>query len=245
MAYPPRKQSEGNVYHVIARGVGQQIIFEDDEDRSLFMGFLERFCRKSNVAIWAWCLMENHVHLLLHGPIDEISSTMQNVQSSYAIRFNKRHTRKGSLFQGRFTSIPIESDAQLATVVRYIHLNPVKSGGSLASPWSSYRRFTGSSAVDPEAAELIFELFGGKEGFVAAHEVAAGAFASALQGVRPKDRDALQLAQAVISPMRIYDIRALSKTERNAYIARMKEAGLSVRQIARLTTIGQNIIARV
>lgn len=243
MPYPPRKQSEGDVYHVITRGVGQQIIFEDDEDFSYFFKTLVSQAQKYEVEIWAWCLMSNHVHLLLRAPIETISKFMQQTKSSYAVYFNKQHGRNGALFQGRFTSVPIETDEQLITAVRYIHLNPTEAGEDLSYKWSSYIGYFKRKEIASDGKELVSSLFNGPKGFAQLHESGEKP-SSGIPRRRIEEDEALKIAKQIIAPLSLYDIDSLKKSERNEYIARMKAAGLSVRQISRFTSVGHNIVAR-
>ena len=244
MSTAPRKQSEGNVYHLITRGVGQQIIFEDDADRAYFMATLKDRAAKLGAELWAWCIMSNHVHLIVKAPIETVSRFMGALQSSYALYYNKRHERSGRLFQGRFTSVPIENDEQLVAAIRYVHLNPVKAGEELDSPWSSYDALaSGGKGVD--GSSLVLEVFGGTNGFKKAHATREGAtLPTNLPRMRLSEDEAIQRARATVAPHSLYDIKALPKAERNKLLKLLKDEGLSVRQVARCTGIGQNIVAR-
>lgn len=245
MPYPPRAQSASDVYHVITWGAGQLAIFEDDQDRGRFMKILLERAEALGIGIWAWCLMGNHVHLLVQGPLKKVSNLLQGAKSQYARYFNKRHVREGSLFRGRYTSVPIQTDEQLVTTVKYIHLNPVEAGEGLESRWSSYVDYFDRKDVAPEGKKILGDLMGGPSGFAKSHENAGGEKPK-LPRRRIGEDEALQLAQAVLAPLGL-DVRsigALDKAERDAHLARLKAAGLSVRQISRFTSIGQNIVAR-
>ena len=164
-----RQLSESNIYHVVVRGVGRQLIFEDDKDRQEYMQMLLSDARKRNGLILAWCLMGNHVHLLLQLDMEQIAQVMRRVGSGYARYFNKRHDRVGHLFQGRFGSTPISTDEQLMAVVRYIHRNPDEGGVSTyeSYPWSSYREYLGQAVtVD---TKLVLGTFGSIEQFKMFH----------------------------------------------------------------------------
>ena len=113
MSRTPRKQSESNVYHIFARGVGRVQLFEDDTDNSYFLDLLERMASHESCAIFAYCLMGNHFHLVVRMPMDDLSEAMRRLEVSYAQYFNEKHGRTGTLFQGRFGSEPIDSDEQL------------------------------------------------------------------------------------------------------------------------------------
>ena len=102
-----RKECESNIYHVIVRGVGRQLPFEDDSDRRFFVEALSDSRASHGVEPFAWCLMANHVHLALRAPIESISTMMRSLETRYAGHFNFRHERMGTLFQGRFISVPI------------------------------------------------------------------------------------------------------------------------------------------
>jgi REP-associated tyrosine transposase len=137
----PREEVEGGVYHVYARGNGKQRIFLDDQDRRTYLFLLRREIEQRNWRCLAYCLMDNHVHLLIETPEANLGRGMQHLHSSYAQIFNERHERVGHLFQGRYGAVRIESDEQLWTTLAYIAANPVRSD-LCAHPadwgWSSY-----------------------------------------------------------------------------------------------------------
>ena len=109
MARRPRAHAESGFYHVILKGSGSQIIFEDDSDRRSFLSYLDTYRRAFDVRIIAWCLMSNHVHLIISDEADALSDFMHSLTSAYACKFNRRHQRTGPLFNGRFHSVAITS----------------------------------------------------------------------------------------------------------------------------------------
>ena len=237
-----RKPSKADIYHVVVRGVGRQIIFEDARDKKHFIEILEETLDKYNAALWAYCLMDNHVHLLLNVPFADLSTFMQKLQTNYARYFNKRHSREGTLFQGRFFSEPVQTDEQLAAVVRYIHYNPVKAGGKLQNAWSSYKEYLGEDGLCSVKKPL--SMLGGKKGFEQFHTTDNFGQAPKLPKTHIDDPDALSIAQAALGKENIHDVKSFSKEKRDAVLCTLKEAGLSVRQISMLTGIGHNIIFR-
>lgn len=243
MARTARKRSEGDIYHVIIRGVGQQIIFEDDEDRFKFLRLLDDAFTEENIIILAWCLMSNHVHLLLKAPIERISKSMMKLESMYAHYFNQTHGRSGVLFQGRYTSIPIEDDVQLLTAIRYIHMNPVKTLKKLDSPWSSYGEYIGKNKDAYCDRKFVLDIFGGIDAFKRFHEAEAE-HSYSLPRQRISEKDALFIAREVLGKINLYDLRSMERTERDWYLAKLRKAGLSISQISRLTSIGRNIVSR-
>jgi putative transposase len=142
MPRSPRLLIDGAIYHVVSRGVKQTQIFLEDPDRFDFLRLLKLTRDEQPFILHDYCLMSNHYHLLIQ-PLDaSLSRIMHTVNSVYGNRFNKRHALTGHVLQGRFHSIPVETDAYLATVSRYIHLNPVVAG-IVKRPedyrWSNYR----------------------------------------------------------------------------------------------------------
>lgn len=131
----------GKPYHVTQRGVNKGAIFVDDIDRQLFLHLLHGAFVKHHVALHAYVLMGNHIHLLAtpsthHG----LANAMRAQGNCYVQAFNQRHERSGPLWQGRFHSSMVDSDAYLLSVYRYIELNPVRAGLVAAAedhPWSS------------------------------------------------------------------------------------------------------------
>ena len=140
MPRAPRVIAESGFYHVILRGNGRQLIFEDNADRRVFLDLLARRAADAGISILAWCLMENHVHLVLEDPTQSLSEMMQRLSGDYAQRFNRRTGHVGRVFENRFKSSAIDSEAYLLQAVRYVHDNPDKAGICPAHeyPWSSY-----------------------------------------------------------------------------------------------------------
>lgn len=122
-----RKNSVSGVYHIILRGANKQEIFHDDDDRIKFLDTLRKYSQRFGVKIYAWCLMSNHVHLLLREGDESISITMKRIGVSFALYYNYKYMTTGHLFQDRFKSENVESTNYLLTVTRYIHQKPHKS----------------------------------------------------------------------------------------------------------------------
>ena len=248
MARTARRISESDVYHLTGRGVGLQSIFEDNYDHEAFLDFL-KILPENDVEVLAWCLMGNHFHLLVGAPLSALSSTMRKLLSSYALYFNMRHGRTGHLFQDRFGSEPIESDAHLLEAVRYIHQNPVKAkiSSTCNYRWSSYLEYVTATKGGLCSTHLVKEMLGHTEEIIRFHEVEESAhlFRDALP-VRKRmgDRDARELLEKRFGEGFALQLSLLDKTTRNDALSEMKSAGLSVRQLQRLTGIGFGIITR-
>jgi putative transposase len=124
----PRDEVDGGVYHVFARGNARQPIYRDDCDFAMYLWTLGRVVAELRWSCLAYCLMHNHLHLLLEIPVANLATGMQRLHGSYAQGFNERHGRSGHVFQGRYGSVRIERDEQLLTVLGYIARNPVAAG---------------------------------------------------------------------------------------------------------------------
>ncbi len=126
------------------RGINKQDIFEDDEDRERFLATVERYKETSKFEVYGYCLMSNHIHLLIKENGDQISNIVKRICSSYVYWYNWKYERCGHLFQERYKSEVVENEGYLLTVLRYIHLNPVKAGicNSVKEyGWSSYNEY--------------------------------------------------------------------------------------------------------
>ena len=250
----PRAVSSSGINHVIARGNGRRLLFEDDNDRRFYLDKLAEYKAVNHADVLAWCLMENHVHLLIQAEPESLTSLMRSLGTSFARYYNGRHGHVGSVFQGRYRSIPEETDGQLLETVRYIHNNPQVAGISAMDDyqWSSYGAYlVGHPLLNPD---LVMGLLGGVEQFVAFHEAAPvdqgmvelrsyGGKTSTKRAVMP-DSEAVSFARRLYGDDFASSIAAMPKAERDAAVARLRGAGLSIRQIERLTGIGRNIIQR-
>jgi putative transposase len=144
MARPMRIEFPGAFYHVISKGNERKDIFDDDYDKKKFMDILLQCKERYGVKVHAYVLMDNHYHILLETPNGNLINSMHFINGTYAKYFNKKHSRVGHLFQGRYTAILIDKDTYLQEVVRYIHLNPYWARICHLPEefvWSSYREY--------------------------------------------------------------------------------------------------------
>lgn len=150
----------GALYHLTARGNDRQSIFRDDHDRQRFLACLTREVRQLRWRVHAYCLMDNHYHLLVETPEPNLARGMRRLNSAYSRSFNRRHDRVGHLFQGRYHSVVVQKESYLLELSRYIVLNPVRAGmvdEAKYWPWSSYRATAGLSP-SPEFLETRWLL---------------------------------------------------------------------------------------
>lgn len=253
MASKHRKQSASGFYHVYQRGVNLFDIFEDDADRAVFIKLMTHYAAECGVALFAWTLMSDHFHILLKSEFKELSAMMRKLNSVYARHFNKRHDRKGPLFQGRFESVCVENDDQFLTTVRYIHRNPVHHDETAlygTYRWSSYAEYANGI---PETCEIDFVLAYFKDSDEMAHfheKVCDWERHPDTNADGPmKDDEARKLANAVLREtgfaVGISQVGALSHNIRDQAIACVRQSiGCSMRQIQRLTAIAYSIIRK-
>ena len=244
MPRAPRQISETGYYHVMLRGCGRQILFEDDSDREHFLNRLDDGLAAGHAVCIAWCLMDNHVHLLLLDERGELSRILHVIATSYARYFNAKTGHVGPVFQDRFKSVPVEDERQLINAVLYIHDNPSKAEIAPANlyPWSSYREYVETAQyIDPT---VVLDLVGGTKGFIELTAQYQGDAYFFKSGARIPDDEMLEAARFALHGD---DLRALSSIDvgsRNKSLYALRAAGLSIRQIERLTGIGRNTISR-
>ncbi len=152
MTRPLRIEYAGAVYHITSRGNEKKAVFKDDQDRINFLNTLQHVNKRYNWLCHAYCMMDNHYHLLIETPDGNLSLGMRQLNGVYTQLFNKRHQRTGHLFQGRYKAILIQKDSHLLEVCRYVVLNPVRAHmveRPDAWKWSSYLATAGRESPAP------------------------------------------------------------------------------------------------
>ena len=151
MSRPLRIEYAGAVYHITSRGNEKKAVFKDDQDRINFLNTLQHVNKRYNWICHAYCLMDNHYHLLIETPDGNLSKGMRHLNGVYTQSFNRRHKRVGHIFQGRFKAIIVEKERHLLELCRYVVLNPVRAG-MVSTPqkwrWSSYRATAGIEKME-------------------------------------------------------------------------------------------------
>ena len=150
MARPLRIEFPGALYHVTSRGNGRADIYLDDADRHVFLSVFDAVCQRMHWLCYAYCLMNNHYHLVIETSDGNLSAGMRQLNGIYTQRFNRQHERVGHVFQGRYKAILVDRDVYLLELARYVVLNPVRAG-MVDHPgkwlWSSYRVTVGEAAA--------------------------------------------------------------------------------------------------
>lgn len=174
-----RRISETAIYHVMMRGNNRQKIFQDADDKDKMVKIILEKTALDSAILYAFCIMSNHLHLVIKETKHPISNTMKRIGTSYAWHYNRKHGRIGHVFQDRFKSEPVESDRQFLSVIAYVHLNPAKAGiGSKDDyKWSSYRKYVefgdgrndGADEIKNTLLILSDNLAEAKEAFIRLH----------------------------------------------------------------------------
>lgn len=151
MARKPRIEYEGAFYHVIARGNQRQKVFKGKDDFSKYIEILSSYKGRYHYYLYCYVLMSNHIHLLIETCEIPLSKILQGVSQSYTMYFNRRYKTVGHLFQGRYKAILCDRDEYLLSLIKYIHLNPVRAK-VVKTPdeyeWSSYHNYAKQNSKD-------------------------------------------------------------------------------------------------
>lgn len=253
MPRKPREKSSTGIYHVMVRGINKQDIFHCDKDREKYMGIIDKYKEICQFELYGYCLMSNHVHLLIKEGQQTISQIMLRLGTSYAHWYNQKYERIGHLFQGRFKSEIVEDDRYLLVVLRYIHQNPTKAG-LVKTPkdyrWSSYSDYINMETTltdvhfilnvldsDKSKAVKIFKDFMLQDNEDQCLDIAA-------REKRPSDGEIRKLIVKYLRADNISLLQKINKTERNKILRNVKKKNASIRQLARVTGLGRRIIEK-
>lgn len=146
MTRPLRIEYAGALYHVTSRGDRREDIFLDDDDRLVWLSIFAEVCERFNWRCHAWCLMDNHYHVVVETIEGNLSQGMRHLNGVYTQKSNRRHGRVGHVFQGRYKAILVQKDSYLLELSRYVVLNPVRAEmviDMMDWQWSSYRTMVG------------------------------------------------------------------------------------------------------
>ena len=172
MARTMRILSDTNVYHIVLKGINSEQIFYDEDDYISFLKVLKNSCLNYNASLYAFCIMSNHVHLLIKFNENNMPQMFKSFGASFVFRYNNKYNRSGSLFNGRYYSKAVNDDAYLLTVLKYIHFNPVNAK-VCTNPnewlWSSYSEYLFKNNIYT-STDFIFSMIT-MEQFLELHQV--------------------------------------------------------------------------
>lgn len=248
----PRLKSTTGIYHIIMRGINRQTLFEEEEDCIKFRQTLQKYREICQYKLYAYCLMGNHLHLLLQEGKEPLETVMRRICGSYVLWYNKKYDRIGYLFQDRFKSEPVEDDAYFLTAIRYIFQNPVKAGIVTETKkyrWSNYSDYIGKSNhtdtgfvldIFHQDRQKALKLF---MGYI--NQVNDDQCLDIEEKSQMTDKDAMKIVKEHCRIEHGNELQTFDSSRRNLCIKDLKEQyGLSIRQIERLTGISRGIIQR-
>lgn len=244
-----REKSETGIYHVVLRGSNKQLIFEEEEDSKRFLEIIFKYQDENCYSIYAYCLMGNHIHILLKEEAEELGIAMRRVGASFVYWYNNKYDRYGHLFQDRYHSEPIKNERQLLATMRYIHNNPVKAGIVLLPEqykWSSYQEYI--SVKNRIKADTIILLLGEasvKEKFKEFHQlIDEEEYLDINESIRITDEEAVLIVKRICKVLHCNEIQHFDKKTRDTAIKNLLNEGISTRQLSRITGISRNIIMK-
>lgn len=242
-----RKKSRSEIYHILLRGINRQIIFEDDEDSEFFLKVVGKYKKEYKCQIYAYCLMKNHIHLLIKISNDELHNFMRKIGAMYVYWYNWKYNRVGGLFQGRYKSEPVEEESYFLTVLRYIHQNPVKAEickNISDYEYSSYNQYINLKIKGITDAGFALEMLGGDRFKEFNHQMSKENCLDIQNVSRLNDDMAREIIANTSGCTSTAQFQLLRREIRNNYLAELKKNGLSVRQIERLTGINRGLVQK-
>ncbi len=249
MTRPARQPSESGIHHVMLRGINRELIFRDDEDRERFLHCLAVTKRLSGCRLLAYCLMSNHVHLVLRTGQEDVGQVVKRLSVRYVGWHNRKYGRVGHLFQDRFKSRPVDDDEYLQTLLRYVWANPVEAGVVEQAQdyrWGSLRLLGRPDTVVDESEllrliplESLWEL--------ARLPIPSDWVPRIDTASRPlqTDAEADGTLGELCERFGATSLDALPLTGRDRVIAELLDRGSSLRQVARVTGVGLTVVRRI
>lgn len=246
-----RKKSKTGIYHIMLRGINRQTIFEDDADCNKFVETIQRCKGKSKFELYAYCLMGNHVHLLLKEGAESISLIMQRICSGFVFWYNCKYDRYGHLLQERYKSEVVENEVYLLTVLRYIHRNPIKAGISNTVEgykWSSIHEYIGKqNIIDTEFVLGLFaeEKQTAKKKFVEyISELNDDECLDYEERHRMSDEEVIKLIEEKYEVKRGF-LHLLERQKRDIILRYLKMInGITIRQLVRITGVSKAMVEK-
>jgi len=234
MPRQPRLDVPGLLHHVIARGIERREIFRDDRDREVFVGKLGELVVASGARVYAWCLLSNHLHLVLTSGERPLAWLMRRLMTGHAVRYNLRHGRSGHLFQNRYKSIVVEKEEYLLQLVRYVALNPVRAG-IVRSPdeldsysWSGHAALVGTRSAPWQDVTEVLGRFGPTRA-----QAVAGYRQFVIEGWNQGRREELTGGGLIRSAGGVWEVMRRKPEEREAADERILGSGEFVEEVWR------------
>ena len=243
-----RSHSNSGIYHVMLRGINRQQIFEDNEDNLFYLRLLKEYKHKCGYKIFAYCLMGNHIHLLIKVEKDPLERVFRCIGARFVYWYNTKYKRTGHLFQDRYKSEAVENIQYLYTVISYIHQNPVKAGLCHLPEeyiYSSFREYLGRpDLVDMDSVEQYIT----RETVIEQTRKPVNEKCLEMTNIpdtHVTEQQAKQIMKKITNCDNVAEFQSLSSKERNRYLLELKRARISIRKICRLTGASYYIVQKV
>lgn len=243
-----RQKSKTNIYHVVIKGIDRHLLFEETADYKKYLELLTRYKEECNCSLYAYCLMSNHVHLIINTNGNEIERIFRKLNSHYARWYNKKYQRTGPLQDNRYYSQPVEDERALRAVIHYVHNNPCKAklepypGADYI--WSSlheYRARRSNLTETNEVSQILGDLSYPEE--PKPDSEFDGAFWDIDSARRTMHDDAAQkIIEDTCGCSSVTEFEKLPRPERDKNLAILKKRGLTYKQLVRLTGTPKKII---
>ena len=244
-----REKSESGIYHVMLRGVNKQQIFEETEDYKKFIQILKECKEISKFELYAYCLMGNHIHLLLRVEKEPLETVFRRIGSRFVYWYNIKYELHGHLFQDRYKSEPIDDDAYFVVALRYILRNPVKAGlckYAKEYKYSSYKDYVSCDDNTLSDTEKVFSLIGKEtfEEYINTDNNDSCLEIETKDNIRITDEKAKKIILKKAKCDSVSEFQEIPKAKRDKLLRVLKEQGLSIRQISRLTGTPKGVVER-
>lgn len=253
----PRKarvQSPTDYYHVMIRGNNRDKIFADKNQKAYFLDCLKEQYDEGLIDIAAYCIMDNHVHLVIKAELENLSKAIKKINIKYAIRYNNHYDRIGHVFQDRFKSEIIDNQTYLLNVIRYVHNNPVKA--KIVSEfndykWSSYREYIKANRIiSDNQKNFILECYNNIYQFIKFHkEVDDNEYLDIKEDI---EKYRMEKAQKIILIyLNKYELTGIDELKGNRIFLievindLLYKTKLSHRQIAKLLNVSNSVVHKV
>ena len=242
-----RKKSETGIYHIMLRGINQQQIFENTEDYDKFLQILKDCKDISKFDLFAYCLMGNHIHLLIKEGTETLDQIFKRICVRFVYWYNTKYCRVGHLFQDRFKSEPVNSEKYFFAVLRYIHQNPIKAGLCKRVEdyaYSSYSKYINKDTLID--TDYVLSLATINDFIELNHEIVEISCLDVSDKAitRVTDEQASVLIKKIAKCDNVSDFQNLDIVTRDKYLKKLKDKGLSIRQLSRLTGISISIVRK-
>ena len=248
-----RKRNEKGIHHVVVQGKRLEELFHHEADRELYLETLLKYKAQTGIKLYAFCILKNHVHLVIEEMPDEsISSFMRRVGVSFSYWYRQKYDlpRGEGLFRGRYLSEPLETEEAVLAVVRHIHQEPVRAGLSLTMEgyvWSSYRFYLRpGDMIDRRLVLDSLHFGGGYEAYMREEEKGAWMLEEVPLKYGRSDAEAAALVQTRLQEAGCNSMNTLSQEEKDVFLRNLKVVDeISIQQLSRVTGVNRGYIQRL